>query len=283
MTSKNFIDKSISKILESKSLRELADNLDQFLNYLKKEENKFYYISDLYDKVRQIFIPFENLNEPYIIFKDEKAVLLYLYLSWNDDLFHSGAITTLNGIIRFLRENTVSPQGPQLSSREIDNMLNHLERRFQFKKLALGDTLFIALLNDTHIEFNSFYLTNNSDNIIRDAVFLTHPRHHFGCPQQHTLLHEIGHLLHIRTTNTIDCIPASFQIIQKIMFAQSFCYSAETVSEVFADCFSLAATINTDLEQSNPLNPIHPEDKMILYNYFALLINTFKGIPWRNY
>ena len=54
------------------------------------------------------------------------------------------------------------------------------------------------------------------------------------------LLHELGHLLHIRETGAMDQVPSSFVTYLRYLGAQTDALSIPQLQDVFADTFILA-------------------------------------------
>jgi|GEM_PF-4323240 hypothetical protein len=152
--------------------------------------------------------------------------------------------------------------------------MEHLEKRFSYCRRALKfDQLRIALLNNSFYRMNSAYTSKFlTDNLIIHSVFISHEKKNFGHPQEYTLLHELGHVLHTSITRKQTTLPKSFRFIQESMFQKSLNYPPEQVVEIFADCFTCVASLDTKLENENPLNMIHSEDKALLVKYFDHLM-----------
>lgn len=82
----------------------------------------------------------------------------------------------------------------------------------------------------------------------------------------HVLLHELGHLLHIKATGTLTDVPDSFK--DHLLRLDIDCRKLTTaqLQELFADTF-LLAVISQAIEFEDPFPDISPQRKQACYEY----------------
>jgi len=62
------------------------------------------------------------------------------------------------------------------------------------------------------------------------------------------------------------------------MFPESLNYSDEQATELFADCFAVAALYDSPVASSDHYDEIRNEDKQFLFTYMYLLIQEFEDV-----
>jgi len=82
----------------------------------------------------------------------------------------------------------------------------------------------------------------------------------------HVLLHELGHLLHIKATGTLTEIPASFVGYLLSLGIDCSRLTVAQLQELFADTF-LLAVISQTVEFEDPFPDISPQRKQACYEY----------------
>lgn len=279
-------EKLIENICSSSDLLELADSLEQYLTSLKGTPDKTAKLPSLKSAIARNLYYDSIVSKPsechklYTRFQGKNAVLLFLDWYLQDDKSKEVYLKNIKGIVTYIRMNFAEPQMPIISDKQISDTLYHLEKRYSFvSKVFHGGLLKIGILNNTHGTLNSFYLSQFLfGSLVDDMIILTHPIPGFGCPQEQTLLHELGHALHTRLTMSTKTMPASFIEMCNAILPQDFDNEADA-AEAFADFFALAASIGTSLEGSNPLSELKSELKEIIAGYFNLLLKTYEKNP----
>jgi len=102
----------------------------------------------------------------------------------------------------------------------------------------------------------------------------THVREDSCDSPQCVLLHELGHVLHMRLTRSLDTPPSGFIKLQQKIFSKGGELSNYLLSELFADCFAIAAAFGSPLEKYDPYVMMLDVDKGIITAYIISLIQS---------
>lgn len=261
------------KMMNSKDLIELADHFHNFLCFVRSLEVK----EEAFIKIIEIIKPYQDRlithtekknKKPYVILKGKKAITGFLWLIWPHTGNGDERMKELEAqwkIMNLTMRRTNS--GDRLTPEKIDWLMQHIENKFSYcSKILENRYLKILLINNSTIDFNSFVLTRRlSTGELDDAVILTYPRPMFPYHQEMTLYHELGHILHIRLTDSSDKIPKCFQ--------DGIHCPDKDPKEIFAEYFSASALFGTGLEAENQLSDMHKNNRSSSEYFFNLLIN----------
>ena len=94
-----------------------------------------------------------------------------------------------------------------------------------------------------------------------------------GQNPEYVYLHELGHALHCKITDSIEVIPETFIPIFEATFNNSFDKVDKIdIPEIFADSFTVAVAYNTPYSEHVPFcNMFRDIDQQILAEYFKLI------------
>jgi len=266
----NIYEEKVIKMMNSKDLIELADHFHDFLDFVRSLKDK----EEIFEKVIEILEPYQNNliskkdKKPYVILKGKKAITGFLWLIWPHTGSGDERMKELEDqwkIMRLTMRRTSSNN--RLTPEKIDFLMQHIESKFSYCSKILGNRqLKILLINNSTIDFNSFVFTRRlSTGKLDDAVILTYPRPMFPYHQETTLYHELGHILHIRLTNSSDKIPKCFQ--------NGIHCPDKDPREIFAEYFSASALFGSGLEAENELSDLHKKNRASSEWFFNSLIN----------
>ena len=86
------------------------------------------------------------------------------------------------------------------------------------------------------------------------------------------LLHELGHLLHIRETGAMDQVPSSFVTYLRCLGVQSDALAIPQLQDVFADTFMLAV-MSRYPELEPPIPGLSEQVFNASYEYMSTLLD----------
>ena len=165
---------------------------------------------------------------------------------------------------------------PMLTPESAVNVLNRVCEVFPYAEKVIGNNPIEILLIEAQQE---------SRNGESTAIFTPAGMHGSICIYQlqddctaepeHILLHELGHLLHMRATGTITDIPASFVDYLSQLGTDCSKLTTSQLQEAFADTFMLAVISQTSAA-SDPLPQIAAEVKQ---KYFQHIDQLLRAIP----
>ena len=86
------------------------------------------------------------------------------------------------------------------------------------------------------------------------------------------LLHELGHLLHVRETGAMDQVPSSFATYLRCLGVQSDALAIPQLQDVFADTFMLAV-MSRYPELEPPIPGLSEQALNASYEYMSTLLD----------
>lgn len=199
------------------------------------------------------------------LYTEENAVILYAqqFLKYNQELGIDYAVEGLvHHAARFDYADT-----PMMTPESAVHVINRVCEVFPYAEKVIGNNPIEILLIEAQHEARNGEAT---------AIFMQHGMHGSICIYQlqddyiaapeYILLHEMGHLLHMRATGTITDVPASF--INYLSQLGTDCSKLTTaqLQEVFADTFMLAMLFKHP-DWIVPISKISPQAQELCYNY----------------
>ena len=270
------------KMMNSRDLIELTDYLQGFLYYIESLKNK----KEAFDEIVEIIKPYyerytvNKEKSSHIILKGKKSIICFLWLVWPHIGSSEERFEALDAQCNAIRLTIRKPLlKERLEPDTIDELMRKVEDKYSFGfKILRGHCLKILLIDNSHGLFNSFVISQMlPSGRLDDAIVIPCIKPDFPCSQMLSLVHELGHILHLRLTGETITPPENFRLIQEIMFYASIGFPGEKLCEIFADCFAFAAVRNSPLENESVLKDIHENDKKILEMYFRELFDSIEA------
>ena len=130
----------------------------------------------------------------------------------------------------------------------------------------------IFLLPATHNTDESFCRCYQSaDGRIQADIYLLVPHKDLSATPQSILLHEIGHIINLALTSTMEVQPNDFQVVSALLHLNLVCVDNK---EFFAHCFSMSLLIEPELNSADPFTMVPKKDKKIFRSYFTYKLKT---------
>lgn len=208
----------------------------------------------------------------YTLHTEENAVIRYAqqFLKHNQELGVVDAVESLaRRTARFDYADT-----PILIPESAVSVFNRVWEVFPFAEKVIGNNPIEILLIEAQQESrngeSSAIFTSTG---IHGSICIYQLQDDYIAEPEHILLHELGHLLHMRATGTITDIPASF--IDYLSQLGIDCNELTTtqLQEVLADTFMLAVISQTSAA-SDPLPQIAAEVKQKCFQYIDQLLRA---------
>lgn len=206
------------------------------------------------------------------LYTEENASIRYAqqFLKYNQDLGIVDAVESLaHHTARFDYADT-----PMLTPESVNLVLERVNEVFPYAKTAIGDNpLEILLIESQHESRNGESTAIFTPTGMHGSICIYQLQDDCTAEPEHILLHELGHLLHMRATGTITDVPASF--IDYLSQLGTDCSKLTTaqLQEVFADTFMLAVISQISVA-SNPLPQIAAEVKQKCFQYIDQLLRA---------
>ena len=206
------------------------------------------------------------------LYTEENAVIRYAqqFLKCNQEL---GIAYTVEALARHAAPFDYADT-PMLTPESVNLVLERVNEVFPYAKTAIGDNpLEILLIESQHESRNGESTAIFTSNGMQGTICIYQLQDNCTAATEHILLHELGHLLHMRATGTITAVPAS--LIEYLSQLGTDCSELTTaqLQEVFADTFMLAVISQTSAA-SDPLPQIAAEVKQKCFQYIDQLLRA---------
>lgn len=209
----------------------------------------------------------------YSLYTEENAVIRYAqqFLNYNQEL---GIVDAVESLAHHTSQFDYADT-PMLTPESAVSVLNRVCKVFPYAKTVIGDNpLEILLIESQHESHNGESTAIFTPTGMHGSFCIYQLQDDCTAEPEHILLHELGHLLHMRATGTITDVPASF--IDYLFQLGTDCrkLSNEQLREVFADTFILAVIV-----ESAALPDLFPRisthTKRCCYNYIKSVFDQF--------
>lgn len=205
------------------------------------------------------------------LYTEENAVIRYAqqFLKHNQELGIVDAVESLaRHTARFDYAGT-----PMLTPESAVSVLNRVCEVLPYAEKVIGNNPIEILLIEAQHEARDGEST---------AIFTQHGMHGSICIYQlqddciaapeHILLHETGHLLHMRATKTVAAVPVSFIKYLSQLGTDCNKLSASQLQDVFADTFMLAVVYKYPA-WGVPIDGIPPKAQEMCYAYIRTVFD----------
>ena len=226
------------------------------------------------DFANRIFsmLPSGSATESYTVYQDD-AVIRYAqwFLACNKELGIDRCIDGLHQYAgRFWYADT-----PTLAEYDVAKVFQMVDTLFSYSQKVLDKhPIDILLINAQHECLNGETSVVFTTERMRGCICIYRMQSEEVRPI-HVLLHELGHLLHIKLTGTLTEIPKSF--VRHLLSLGIDCskLTAAQLQELFADTFMLAV-INKHSELETPGPNFSSKTLAHCYKYICTLFDSMK-------
>ena len=102
-------------------------------------------------------------------------------------------------------------------------------------------------------------------------IYLLVPHKNLSATPQSILLHEIGHIINLALTSTMEVQPDDFQVVSALLHLD---LNGVDRKEFFAHCFAMSLLIEPELISTDPFTMVPKTDKTIFRSYFTYKLKT---------
>ena len=173
----------------------------------------------------------------YMLYQED-AVARYAQwiLNMNREL---GVVPCIEALYQFSGQFWPSDT-PALTEEQGDMVFQMVDQVFRYtQKVSPAQPIEVLLFDAQHETLNGEATAVFMPDGIRGCICMYRMREKSLSPIP-VLLHELGHLLHIRETGAMDQVPSSFVTYLRYLGAQTDALSIPQLQDVFADTFILA-------------------------------------------
>lgn len=203
----------------------------------------------------------------------ETACAMFLYRNWifsKDQLENARQIAAL---AEDLAHNYSDIDKKPISPEAAETVMHVVERIYRFSDCVWRKhhTL-IFLLPATHKTEDAFCRCyQKSDGTVEADVYLPVPHKDFSATPQSILLHEIGHMINLALTGTMEVQPDDFEVVSALLHLN---LNGVDKKEFFAHCFAMSLLIEPELTQADPFTMVPETDKRLFQTYFKHILEN---------
>ena len=260
----------MDKILNSNTLVDLAENIDQFLALQDKTSYAALYRA-LKERCTQYALAslFDNSARHYDTYTGNRCAVMHLYLNWAYTKSAKKNRAELERIANEIKNDFTPAENTQIRIDAIRSILDYLEQRYgSCTKFFSEHRLSILLPECGHKRYNSLCRTAELvDGSVSCSLYLFHIRKDCGASPEYILFHELGHVLHTMLTGSYNTVPESFFEMAEPMFSGLSTAYRDSAPEFFADCFAMGVMLDSEWSAFDPYPQIYAEDKRLFERY----------------
>ena len=207
----------------------------------------------------------------YCMYTEENAVIRYAqqFLKLNQEL-------GIDHAVDMLAQHTSLfdyADSPMLTTEAVTKVLNKVCKVFPYAEKVIGNNpIEIMLIEAQHETRNNESTAIFTPNGMQASICVYQLQGYRSAAPEHILLHELGHLLHMKATGTITDVPASFVKYLSQLGTDCVQLTTTQLQEIFADTFMLAVISQTPI-YGDPLPQIPIAAKQTCLRYIKQLLN----------
>lgn len=173
---------------------------------------------------------------------------------------------------------------PALTEEQVGVVLQMVDQVFCYtQKVSPAQPIEILRFDAQHESLNGETTAVFTPDGMRGCICMYRMREEALSPIA-VLLHELGHLLHIRETGSMDQVPSSFVTFLRRLGAQTDALTIPQLQDVFADTFMLAV-MSRFPELEVPIPGPSKQAFKVSYEYMHILLDgmtSFGGLFWES-
>lgn len=222
---------------------------------------------------QQIFSVFLDGHPTWSIVQGEIAYTLLLYHNWNFSKDWAENARQMTAIAQEIEQHYSDTEKMPISMEAAETVMRVVERTYLFSRHIWKEhhTL-IFLLPATHRAEDSFCRCyERAGGRMQADIYLLVPHKDLSATSQSILLHEIGHMINLALTGTMEVQPDDFQVVSALLHLN---LDGVDCKEFFAHCFALSLLIEPELNSADPFTMVPKTDKKVFRSYFTYKLKT---------
>ena len=182
-----------------------------------------------------------------------------------------GIVPCIEALYRFSSQPWPSDT-PALTEEQVDMVFQMVDQAFRYtQKVSFAQPIEVLLFDAQHESLNGETTAVFTPDGMRGCICMYRMREKSLSPIP-VLLHELGHLLHIRETGAMNQIPSSFRTYLCSLGTEPDALTMLQLQNVFADTFMLAV-ISRYPELEPPMPGLSEQVLHASYEYMSTLLN----------
>ena len=253
------------------------EKLTQFLRKIADAYCQADYVQ-LYQELQlryeqQIFSAFLDEHPSWSIVQGEIAYTLLLYHNWSFSGYRAENARQMTAIAQEIERHYSDTEKMPIALETAETVMRAVERTYLFSRHIWKEhhTL-IFLLPATHKTEDSFCRCyQGADSRMQADIYLLIPHKDFSATPQSILLHEIGHMINLALTGTMEVQPDDFQVVSALLHLN---LDGVDNKEFFAHCFAMSLLVEPELNSADPFTMGPKADKKVFRGYFTYKLKT---------
>ena len=222
---------------------------------------------------QQIFSAFLDGHPSWSIVQEEIAYTLLLYHNWSFSRDRAENAQQMTAIAQKIEQHYSDTEKIPISMEAAETVMRAVERVYLFSRHIWKEhhTL-IFLFPAIHKTEDSFCRCyQRADGRMQADIYLLVPHKDFSATPQSILLHEIGHIINLALTGTMEVQPDDFQVVSALLHLN---LDGVDWKEFFAHCFAMSLLMEPELISADPFTMVPKTDKTVFQTYFTYKLKT---------
>lgn len=222
---------------------------------------------------QQIFSAFLDGHLSWSIVQGESAYALLLYHNWSFSGDQAENARQMAALVQEIEQQYTDTDKMPISTEDTETVMRVAERVYCFSRYIWKEhhTL-LFLLPATHKTEDSFCRCfQRAGGKMQADIYLLVPHKDFSATPQSILLHEVGHMINLALTGTMEVQPDDFQVVSALLHLD---LNGVDRKEFFAHCFAMSLLIEPELTSADPFTMVPKTDKTIFRSYFTYKLKT---------
>ena len=222
---------------------------------------------------QQIFSAFLDGHPSWSIVQGESAYALLLYHNWSFSRDQAENARQMTALAQEIEQQYTDTDNMPISTEDAEIVMRAAERVYRFSwHIWKEHHTLLFLLPATHKTEDSFCRCyQRADGKMQADIYLLVPHKDFSATPQSILLHEVGHMINLALTGTMEVQPADFQVVSALLHLD---LNGVDRKEFFAHCFAMSLLIEPELTSADPFTMVPKTDKTIFRSYFTYKLKT---------
>lgn len=222
---------------------------------------------------QQIFSAFLDGHPGWSIVQGEAAYTLLLYHNWSFSRDQAENAQQMTALAQEIEQQYTDTDKMPISTKDTEIVMRAAERVYHFSwHIWKEHHTLIFLLPATHKTEDSFCRCyQRADGRMQADIYMLVPHKDFSATPQSILLHEIGHMINLALTGTMEVQPDDFQVVSALLHLN---LNGVDSKEFFAHCFAMSLLIEPELTSADPFTMVPKTDKTIFQAYFTYKLKT---------
>lgn len=222
---------------------------------------------------QQIFSAFLDGYPSWSIVQGESAYALLLYHNWSFSMDQAENAQQMAALEQELEQQYTDTDNMPISTEDAETVMRAVERVYLFSRhIGKEQHTLIFLLPATHKTEDSFCRCyQRADGKMQADIYLLVPHKAVSAIPQSILLHEVGHMINLALTDTMEVQPDDFQVVSTLLHLN---LNGVDSKEFFVHCFAMGLLIEPELTSADPFTMVPKTDKTIFRAYFTYKLKT---------